>query len=149
MHIQLLRADITSIKVDAIVNPASPHVQVAGVGPLPVGSAVATPGGNLLCKFIIHAVVPRMGEGNEDTKLRAATQSALEKAEELAVASVGLPAMAVGGAFGFTLERCARVMLGTAIDFRRRSRSLQRAVFCLFGQEPYEVFQRVLQELES
>lgn len=148
MHIQLLRADITSIKVDAIVNPASPHVQVAGVGVLPVGSAAATPGGNLLVKFIIHAVVPRMGEGNEDAKLRAATQSALEKAEELAVASVGLPAMATG-AFGFTLERCARVMLGTAIDFRKRARSLQRAVFCLFGAEPYAVFQRVLQELES
>lgn len=148
MHIQLLRADITSIKVDAIVNPASPQVQVAGIGPLPVGSAVATPGGNLLCKFIIHAVVPRIGEGNEDAKLRAATQSALEKAEELAIASVGLPAMAIG-AFGFPIERCARVMLGTAIDFRKRARSLQRAVFCLFGAEAYDAFQRVLRELDS
>jgi O-acetyl-ADP-ribose deacetylase (regulator of RNase III) len=107
---------------------------------------VAEQGGNLLCRFVIHAVIPRMGEGDEDAKLRAATIAALERAEELALASIGLPAMGAG-AFGFSFERCARVMLGATIDFRPNARSLQRVVYCLFGAEPYAEFDRVLQEL--
>lgn len=168
MHIHLLRADITSLKVDAIVNPANPQLQhVGGVGRellreggkviqresasfgnVPVGSAVVTTGGNLLCKFVIHAVVPRMGEGDENMKLRAAVISSLEKAEELAISSVGLPPMGAG-MFGFPFERCARVMIGATIDFRKNARSLQRVVYCLFGVEAYDVFARVLKELES
>ena len=168
MLIQLLRADITSLKVDAIVNPASSQLQhFAGlgrvvvreggeiiqkesseIGPVPVGEAIVTTGGNLLCKFIIHAVVPRVGEGDEDRKLRSATWSSLERAEELAIESVALPAMSTG-AFGFPYERSARIMLGATIDFRQRARSLRRAVYCLFGAEPYQVFDRVLKELEA
>lgn len=168
MHIELLRADIKSLKVDAIVNPANPQMQhVGGIGrelvaaggreiqeasaanaPLQPGTAVVTTGGNLLCRFVIHSVVPHMGEGDEDAKLRAATWAALEKAEELAIAAVALPAMATG-AFGFSFERCARVMLGATIDFKPRARSLQRVVYCLFGQDPHDVFSRILKELES
>ncbi|HET7433937.1 MAG TPA: macro domain-containing protein [Thermoanaerobaculia bacterium] len=144
MHIQLLRADVTSLKVDAIVNPASPQLKNGAR----VGSAVAEPGGNLLCRFIITAVVPRMGEGDEDAKLRLATIASLERAEELALASVGLPAMGAG-AFGFTFERCARVMLGATLDFRKRARSVERVIYCLFGQESYETFERVLAELDA
>jgi O-acetyl-ADP-ribose deacetylase (regulator of RNase III) len=156
MDIQLIRADVTSLKVDAIVNPTSPLIQpdIAGrvlvrkgerederwngTSPLPVGTTIVTTGGNLFCRFVIHAVVPRMGEGDEDAKLRATT---------LSIASVALPAM-TAGAFGFTYERCARVMLSAAIDFRPQARSLQRAIICLFGKEPYDVFDRVLKELE-
>lgn len=168
MNILLLRADITSLKVDAIVNPTSPLVQpdMNGVklvvrengklvekengvhGPLPVGQAMAVTGGNLLCRFVIHASVPRMGEGDEESKLRAATWSALQKAEELAIESVAVPPMSAG-TFGFPLERCARIMLGTTLDFRRNARSLQRTFYALFGKEPYEVFDRVLKELSA
>lgn len=149
MDIQLLRADVTSLKVDAIVNPSSAQLQPApGIERLPVGSAVVTTGGNLLCKFVIHAVVPRIGEGDEDAKLRAATWAALERAEELAIESVGMPAMSTG-AFGFSFERCAHIMLGATLDFRSRARSLQRVVYFLFGDEPYTTFQRVLTELAA
>lgn len=168
MQIELLRADITSIKVDAIVNPANPHMQHVGsvgrelvrnggkiiqqqsaeLGPVPVGNAVVTTGGNLLCKFVIHAVIPQMGEGDEDRKLRAATMASLEKAEELAIGTVAMPAMG-SGMFGFSFERCARIMLGATLDFRPKARSLHRVVYCLFGREPYDVFSRVLKELET
>ena len=167
MRIELLRADITSIKVDAIVNAANPQLQhmgggVAGtivreggdviqtesarIGYVPVGEAVVTSGGNLLCRYVIHAVGPRMGEGDEDQKLRSATLAALERAEELKVGSVAFPAMSTG-VFGFPLERCAHVMIATMLDRRPRIRSVKRVVFCLFGQEPYDVFARVLKEL--
>src|SRR5438552_8141125 len=138
------------MKVDAIVNPSDSRLShVAGIGKLivreggqlitkessmigfvPVGSAVATTGGNLLCKFVIHAVGPRMGEGDEDGKLRSATWSSLQRAEELAIASVAFPAMSTG-VFGFPLERCARVMLGATIDFRPHARPPRNVVYCL------------------
>jgi O-acetyl-ADP-ribose deacetylase len=136
-------ADITSIKVDAIVNPTKSS---AGSGP--VGEATVTTGGNLLCKFIIHAVAPRMGEGDEDRKLRSTTMSALQRGEDLAIASIAFPAMSTS-TFGFSVDRCARVMLGATLDFRPQARSLRRAVYCLFGPEPYEVFARVLRELQE
>lgn len=138
MEIQLLRADIASLKVDAIVAPSDPAE---------AGRAVVVTGGNLLARFIIHVRVPNSDEDDADAKLLAATRAAIERAEELAVASVGLPAIATGP-FGFTSERCARVMLPVALDHRSRARSLQRAVFCLFGAEEYATFERVLGELQ-
>ena len=139
MEIQLLRADVNSLKVDAIVAPSDPQAMEAG-------RAVVVTGGNLLARFIIHVRVPNSDEDDADAKLMAATRAAVERAEELAVASVGLPAIATGP-FGFTSERCARVMLPALLDHRARARSLQRAVFCLFSKQEYEVFERVLGEL--
>lgn len=139
MEIQLLRADIASLKVDAIVAPSDPAES---------GRDIVVTGGNVLARFIIHVRVPNGDEEDADAKLLAATRAAVDRAEELAVASVGLPAIATGP-FGFTSERCARVMLPAALDHRTRARSLQRAVFCLFGAEEYEAFERVLGELQG
>ena len=140
MEIQLLRADIASLKVDAIVAPSDPQADGSG-------RAIVVTGGNLLARFIIHVRVPNADDDDADAKLVAATRMAVERAEELAVASVGLPAIATGP-FGFSSERCARAMLPAALDHCARARSLQRAVFCLFGQEEYKTFERVLGELQ-
>ena len=141
MHIHLLRTDTTSLKVDALVYPEEAPSELND------GRAVVTTGGTLLCRFVIHVKVSRPGEPDADAKLRASTVSALERAEELAVASVGLPALGAGLA-GFSAEQCARIMLSATIDFRNHARSLQRAVFCLLGAEEYAVFERVLGELD-
>src|SRR6266498_1632926 len=143
MDIELLRADIASIKVDAIVNPTNPTLAGA-----PAGTTAVTSGGNLLCKIIIHAVAPHAGDKDADEKLRTATWGSLRRAEELAVSSVAFPAMATG-AFGLPLERSARVMLAATIDFRPQARSLRRVVYCLFGAEAHAEFARVLRELEA
>jgi O-acetyl-ADP-ribose deacetylase len=141
MDIQLLRADIASLKVDAIVAPTDPQSMESG-------RAVVVTGGNLLARFIIHVRIPNGDDEDADMKLLAATRAAVERAEDLAVASVGLPAIATGP-FGFSSERCARAMLPAALDHRGRARSLQRAVFCLFGSEEYKTFERVLGELQT
>jgi O-acetyl-ADP-ribose deacetylase len=138
MDIQLLRADIASLKVDAIVAPSDPQQES--------GRAIVVTGGNVLARFIIHVRVPMADDDDADAKLAFATRAAVERAEELAVASVGLPAIGTEP-FGFSVERCARVMLPAVLDHRGRARSVQRAVFCLFGQEEYAVFERVLGEL--
>ena len=146
MEIHLLRADVNSLKVDAFVAPTDPQSherQSSHEG----GRAVVVTGGNLLARFVIHVHVPNAGDPDAHAKLRAATLAAVERAEELAVASVGLPPIATGP-FGFTTEDCARVMLAATLEHRSRARSLQRAVFCLFGAEEYATFERVLGELE-
>ncbi|HEX6084289.1 MAG TPA: macro domain-containing protein [Thermoanaerobaculia bacterium] len=141
MQIQLLRADITSLKVDAMASPAANAV-------VHNGRASVVSGGNLLARFVIEVPVPRGEDENADAKLRDATHEALERADELAVATIGLPVLGKRS-LGFDTERCARVMLRAAIDFRTRARSLQRVVFCLFGVEEYRVFEVVLKELEE
>jgi O-acetyl-ADP-ribose deacetylase (regulator of RNase III) len=166
MQVELIRGDITSLRVDAIVNAANSHLAhgggVAGaiarqggeaiqkesdrIGYVPVGNAVITSGGSLLCKYIIHAVGPRMGEGDEDRKLHDATISSFERAEELKIASIAFPAISTG-IFGFPMDRCARIMLGATVEFEPRAMSLDRVVYCLFGEEPFRIFQRTWEEL--
>lgn len=142
MYIQLLRADIASLKVDAIVAAAD-----AGAKDSPEGEAFVT-GGNLLARFVIHVPVPHQNDPAADAKLRQATLNALERAERLAIASVGLPAIGLGP-FEFTADRCARAMLEATMEFKPRARSLQRAVFCLFGEKEYEPFEQILKELQG
>lgn len=146
MNIQLLRADINSLKVDALVAPTDQKSnERAGEDK---GRAVVVTGGNLLARFIIHVHVPNVTDADADAKLRSATLAALERAEELAIASIGLPAIATEP-FGFPVEHCARIMLAATMQHRSRARSLQRAVFCLFGAEEYAVFEKVLGELNQ
>ena len=139
MQIQLLRADITSLKVDAIVAPSSPST------PAQNGRATVVTGGNLLARFVIEVPVPEGSDEDADRRLRESIRDALERADELAVAVIGIPVL---GKQAFGLERCAQLMLRATIDYRARARSLHRAVLCLFGAEEYAVFDRVLKELE-
>jgi O-acetyl-ADP-ribose deacetylase (regulator of RNase III) len=141
MQIQLIRADITSLKVDAMASP-SPDAES------PNGRATVVSGGNLLARFVIEVPVPHGDDEDADARLRDATREALERADELAVATIGLPVLGKRS-LGFSSERCARGMLRAALDFRTRARSLQRVVFCLFGVEEYRIFEEVLKELES
>jgi O-acetyl-ADP-ribose deacetylase (regulator of RNase III) len=141
MQIQLLRADITSLKVDAM---ASPDPEALSQN----GRATVLTGGNLLARFVIEVPVPRGEDENADAKLRDATREALERADELAVATIGLPVLGKRS-LGFSTDRCARVMLRAALDYRSRARSLHRVIFCLFGAEEYRIFEGILKELES
>jgi len=142
VNIQLIRADITSLKVDAMASPSPSAAQSQN------GRASVITGGNLLARFVIEVPVPHGDDEDDDAKLREATHDALERADELAVATIGLPVLGKRS-LGFSTERCARVMLRAALDFRTRTRSVQRVVFCLFGLEEYRVFESVLKELEG
>lgn len=133
MQIQLLRADVSSLNVDALVSPP----EAAGGPP---------PGGNLLCKFVIVAEAPTTDRPLTDDELRRVTIRALEKAEELAVGSVGIPPLRCGEKKA-DYDRCARAMVSGALEFRIRARSLRRVVFCLFGKGPYDAFEAALKEL--
>jgi O-acetyl-ADP-ribose deacetylase len=106
--VRLVKDDITERNVDVIVNAANSYLKhgagVAGaivrkgrsiiqqesdkIGYVQVGSAVITTSGKLPCKAVIHTVGPRMGEGNEDNKLRKSIQSCLKLATEKGVKSI-------------------------------------------------------------
>jgi O-acetyl-ADP-ribose deacetylase (regulator of RNase III) len=161
--IELTEGDITEMETDAIVNAANAALQLgAGVagairrkggpriqeecnqlGGTYVGGAVITTGGDLKARYVIHAVGPRMGEGNEDEKLRNATENSLKVADERKLKSIAFPAISTG-IFGFPIDRCAQIMLSTTVEYLKGETGIERVVFCLFGNESYEIFEKKL-----
>lgn len=168
-HIELVKGDITEMDTDAIVNPSNTNLylgagvsgairakggnviqeEMSRIGGCPVGGAVATGAGSLKARYVIHAVGPRMGEGDEDEKLRSATRESLKRAEELGLKSVAFPAISTG-IFGYPVDRCARIMLTTTLDHFQvnTTHGLERVVFCLWGDEAYNTFKETL-EMEA
>ena len=163
--LELIEGDITEMTTDAVVNAANAQLVLGGgvagairkkggptiqqecnkIGGTFVGGAAITTGGNLKAKYVIHAVGPRMGEGNEDEKLKNATLNSLKVADENNLKSISFPAISTG-IFGFPISRCAEIMLKTAIEYLKGQIGLQRVVFCLFGQESYQVFENQLKQ---
>jgi O-acetyl-ADP-ribose deacetylase (regulator of RNase III) len=166
MQIEFVKADITTLAVDAIVNAANSELQhgggVAGaivrrggqviqdesnrIDHVSVGAAAVTGAGNLPCRYVIHAVGPMMGEGDEDRKLRDATVASLERAEELKIGSIAFPAISTG-IFGYPLPRCARIMTTAVYEFAGRAKSLERVVFCLFDDTALREFENAWKEV--
>ncbi|HUX97941.1 MAG TPA: macro domain-containing protein [Candidatus Deferrimicrobium sp.] len=104
-----------------------------------------TTGGNLKAKHVIHAFGPRMGEGDEDNKLRNSTLNSLKLADEKKLKSISFPAISTG-IFGFPIERCATIMISTTIDYLSKNNSLQKVVFCLWGKPAYSIFENELKK---
>ncbi len=165
-EVVLVKGDITDQETDAIVNAANAALilgaGVAGairnkggpaiqaecdrIGGCPVGGAVLTTGGDLKAPHVIHAVGPRMGEGEEDEKLRNATRNSLRLADEHALHSLTFPAISTG-IFGFPVGRCAEIMLSETISYVKGKTGLRRIVFCLFDAKTLRTFEETLQRL--
>ena len=162
--IRLIVGDITRCRSDAIVNAANSALQLGGgvagairraggesiqrecdsIGGTPVGTAVITGGGRLTARYVIHAVGPRQGEGEEVRKLAGATRASLEIADRHGLESVALPAVS-SGIFGVPLEDCARAMLGATVEYLNSGEhSLREVLFCLFDKNALEVFEAAL-----
>ena len=102
-------------------------------GPIPVGEAVATTAGKMDFKGVIHAVGPRLGDGDEEEKLTQAVSNALLRAHERGWQSLALPAIS-SGIFAVPLETCARAYIAGVhrhIDDHPDS-TLEEIRFCLF-----------------
>lgn len=163
--IELVKGDITEMETDAIVNAANAQLILGGgvagairrkggpiiqeecnkIGGTFVGGAAITTGGNLKAKYVIHAVGPMMGEGDEDSKLRNATINSLKVADENNLKSISFPAISTG-IFGYPLDRCAEIMLAETINYLKGETGLKKVVFCLFDQQAFEVFEDVLEQ---
>lgn len=170
--IELVQRDITTMEVDAIVNAANSKLKhgggVAGAisrkggptiqeesnvwikawgGEVTVGSCAITSGGNLPARYVIHAVGPRMGEGNEDEKLKKATLSALNIADQHNLKSIAFPAISTG-IFGYPMDRCAKVMLVTLVEYLTKVTGLEKVAFCLFDEDALNIFSEEFSRLD-
>ena len=166
--VELVKGDITELEVDAIVNAANSRLKMGGgvagailrkggwsiqeecdkIGYCPVGGAVITGAGKLKAKYVIHAVGPRMGEGDEDRKLRNATLNSLKLAEKHGIKSIAFPAISTG-IFGFPKDRCAKIMLRTAVDYLKAGSGIERVIFCLYDDETYQIFAEELNRIKN
>lgn len=162
VQLEVVEGDITAVEVDAIANAANNHLWMgAGVagaikraggeeiereavakGPIAVGDAVATGGGRLKAKHVVHGAV--MGQDlktNADLVART-TRRCLEVADELGARSLALPAFGTGVG-GFPLQECARIMVAEASGYQPSS--LERVVFAVFGSEAERAFRAALE----
>lgn len=164
--VELVKGDITELNTDAIVNAANSRLKHgAGVAGAivnkggyviqresdklrfcPVGNAVITTAGKLKAKYVIHAVGPVNGEGNEDTKLKSATISALRLADKHKLKSIAFPAISTG-AFGFPKDRCASIMLRAVVEYANEDTGIEKVVFCLYDNETFNVFKHTLEQI--
>src|SRR5215472_12275960 len=158
--IQFLKGDITDMAVDALVNAANTDLMLGGgvagairrkggahiqeecdrLGPVALGGAAVTTGGNLRALYVIHAASMRLGGHTTAESLKLATHNTLERAEEKALKSIALPAIGTGIA-GFALEECARIMITETLDHLKTRTSLEKIYFVLYDDAALQVFE--------
>lgn len=165
IKLQIISGDLTRERVDAIVNAANAYLQhgggVAGAisrhgGPqiqidsdqwieqhgfVSHNSPAYTTGGNLHCRYVIHAVGPVWGEGDEDEKLADAISGSLKLGDQLSLISLAFPAISTG-IFGFPKERAAKVILKAMRDYFAGTpgSNLEVVRITLFDQDSLHIF---------
>ena len=163
--VRVIRGDLTQEPVEAIVNAANEQLAhgggVAGAivrrggkgiqeesshwvrqhGPVPTGGAAITGAGQLPARYVIHAVGPVWGSGDEEWKLASAVRSALALAAQHDVRSVSLPAIS-SGIFGFPKPLCAQVIIGAVRDFlaQQAVTSVREVNVVLLRQDMADIF---------
>lgn len=166
--LQINQGDITNEKIDAIVNAANAYLQhgggVAGVislnggpqiqiesdqwidehGPVKHDSPAYTSGGNLDCRYVIHAVGPVWGEGDEDRKLAEAILGSLKLGDQLQIKSIAFPAISTG-IFRFPKERAANIFFQQIMEYYEEfpMTNLEQVRLVLYDRQSLSVFLKV------
>ncbi|HEV2013990.1 MAG TPA: macro domain-containing protein [Candidatus Dormibacteraeota bacterium] len=161
LTVEVLQGDLTQQDVDAIVNAANNDLLLGGgvagaiaraggpaiqaecrrIGPVEIGDAAITGGGQLKARFVIHAASMRLGGWTSADSLRRSTRRSLEIASERGLRSIAFPAVGTGIA-RFPLDECARIMLGEVIEYSRRPTSVEEVRFVLFGGDAEAAFRQ-------
>ncbi|MGZ4617455.1 MAG: O-acetyl-ADP-ribose deacetylase [Frankiaceae bacterium] len=165
MDVRLALGDITEQDVDAVVNAANSGLLGGGgvdgaihrrggpeilaecrrirqtqlPGGLPTGQAVATTGGKLPARHVIHVVGPVHGSGGPEL-LASCYREALRVADELGARTVAFPAVSTG-VYGWPLDDAARIAVGTVLDTPCK---VQEVSFVLFSGDAYAAFEQAL-----
>ncbi|VEN73824.1 conserved hypothetical protein [Candidatus Desulfarcum epimagneticum] len=159
--------DITRMDVDAIVNAANSSLlggggvdgaihRAAGPGLLeecrtlggcPTGEARITGGHNLKARHVIHTVGPVYSGVPEDARLLALCyKNSLGLALEHGLSGVAFPAVSCG-VYGYPLEEACRIATGVTWDFLEKEEGIKRAVFVLFSEENFKIYQNRLEKM--
>ncbi|MCK9564673.1 MAG: O-acetyl-ADP-ribose deacetylase [Methanothrix sp.] len=166
-NISLIMADITTLKVDAIVNAANNLLLGGGgvdgaihraagpqlleecrrIGGCPTGEARITRGYRLAARWIIHTVGPiwRGGDNGEDDLLACCYRNSFALAEQHDIKSIALPAISAG-VYGFPMERACRIALREMSAFLDKSGGIEVIAVC-FSAKAYQCYQDTLRVL--
>jgi len=164
-RIEVVQGDITKLDVDAIVNAANRTLlggggvdgaihRAAGPGLLEecrrlggceTGDAKITGGHNLPARYIIHTVGPvwRGGDRGEDGLLASCYRRSLELAVENGVRTIAFPAISTG-AYGFPMERAARIAVREVLQFLEGDESIERVTLVTFDDAAYRAYVEAL-----
>jgi len=165
--IAIERGDITDREVDAVVNAANTTLAMgAGVagaikrkggviveeeamrqGPVEVGEAVLTTGGNMMATHVIHGAVMGPDLTTDPEKIAKTTQSVLALADKHRITSIALPALGTG--VGHVAPAAsAEAMVREVVNHLKKGRSsLRRVLFVLYQDDAYKVFSETLKRL--
>lgn len=173
MKLNTILSDITTIKVDAIVNAAnSSLLGGSGVdgaihrkggaeileacklirakqGKCNVGEAVITTAGNLPAKYVIHTVGPVWNQGGEEkeTLLAKCYSNTMLMAIDNKIKTIAFPNISTG-IYKFPKELAAKIAIETVTSFKNQ-KTIQEVTFVCFDQENFELYSRLLQEYET
>ena len=171
--IEVMKGDITTLKVDAMVNAANNSLLGGGgvdgaihraAGPAlleecknvrrthgecATGDAVITKAGNLAAKFVIHTVGPVWlgGKSNESNLLRSAYERSLQLAVENECKSVAFPTISTG-AYGYPKNEAAEVAMLAVAGFLNIHPQL-RVIFCCFDEENFLIMNKELEKFQG
>lgn len=164
-RIAIVEGDITRQEVDAIVNAANTSLLGGGgvdgaihraagpelleecrlLGGCPTGQAKLTKGFRLRAKWIIHTVGPVWygGRQGEDELLASCYRSCFALAEQQQARTIAFPAISTG-AYGFPMDRAARIALREIKSFLERSTAIEKVLLVCYGNDASEIHRRVL-----
>lgn len=170
----LVQGDISQQDVDAIVNAANSNLMggggvdgaihraggpqileeckayVAQHGRLPTGQAMITSGGKMKAKYVIHTVGPvwHGGDQHEDELLANAYRNSLKLAVEKGIRTIAFPSISTG-AYGFPIERAARIAFDTVSRVAEEHGLLREVRFVVFSRQDFDVYESVFAETRS
>jgi O-acetyl-ADP-ribose deacetylase (regulator of RNase III) len=170
--VSLVRGDITRQDVDAIVNAANSSLMGGGgvdgaihraggpsileeckqirklQGTCPPGEAVITGGGKLQAMHVIHTVGPiwHGGKNDEPAILGRAYRNSLTRAVEAGARTVAFPSISTG-AYGYPVDKAARVALAEVINFCNEHAEIDEVRFVLFDEKTLSAYEAALEEL--
>ncbi|HEY0493535.1 MAG TPA: macro domain-containing protein [Candidatus Dormibacteraeota bacterium] len=159
VRVSILQGDLTLQDSDAIVNAANNDLELGGgvagaiarrggpaiqeecsrIGPIAVGDAAITGGGQLKARYVIHAASMRLGARTTAEALRASTRRSLELARDRGLRSISFPAVGTGIAH-FPLDQCARIMIEEVGSHAASPGSLTEVRFVLYGEDALRAF---------
>jgi O-acetyl-ADP-ribose deacetylase len=164
-RIKTIYGDITTQKVDAIVNAANKSLLGGGgvdgaihraAGTLlleecktlngcATGEAKLTKGYMLHAKNIIHTVGPiwHGGNNNEDELLTKCYYNSLKLAEENKIRTIAFPSISTG-AYGFPFERAAQIAINTVNNFLKSNCLITEVIFVCFSKTDFEIYERII-----